>query len=309
MIATSVVFSLLSAAAYAQSTVSAVDIAAEQANFEQSLIVPDLLAEFNPTAVLAVTYDGSQATYGQNLTISQVASQPNITVTPESGASGFDSDATFTVAMVDPSYAGADQSAGQTRHWLTNNVKLIGSAAPYSLNYTTEAITAYGGPYPASGDGPHRYTILLLPQPENFTAPAGLDTPGVQISTFDFAEYVSSSGLEQPVAGFYYQVEQGVATVTPSATSAVVTSTLAAAVGATSSSAAASSAAASSAAVSGSSASHAASSKAASSSSHAASASAAATSAVNGASSSFGASLPGALVALVGAGVGIAFAL
>jgi phosphatidylethanolamine-binding protein (PEBP) family uncharacterized protein len=79
---------------------------------------------------------------------------------------------------------GADQSAGQTRHWLVNGVKLSGDSAPYSLTYNDgTAVTDYGGPYPAEGSGPHRYTILLLPQYENFTAPSDLSSTGVTIST------------------------------------------------------------------------------------------------------------------------------
>lgn len=53
-----------------------------------------------------------------------------------------------------------------------------------SLNYTTDAITTYGGPYPAEGSGAHRYTILLLPQPTAFQSPADLSTPGVRSSSF-----------------------------------------------------------------------------------------------------------------------------
>lgn len=161
--------------------------------------------------------------------------------------------------MVDPGVAGADQSEGQTcvpssrsclavlvadssachspswpsahsRHWLVNNVYLTpGDDETYTLNFTTDAITTYGGPYPADGSGPHRYTILLLPQPESFTAPADLSTPGVAISTFDFPGYVTDSGLGEPVAGWYMTVEQGTSTVTASSTAAVESSTLAAA--------------------------------------------------------------------------------
>lgn len=63
---------------------------------------------------------------------------------------------------------------------LVNNVYLVDGDDGMSLNYTTEAITSYGGPYPAEGSGAHRYTILLLPQPESFQAPAELATPGVR---------------------------------------------------------------------------------------------------------------------------------
>lgn len=148
----------------------------------------------------------------------------------------------------------------QTRHWLVNNVKLTGNG-PYGLEFPTEAITTCqsdpalpprrtppaslphrltsprfsparcspsdGGPFPAEGSGPHRYTILLLPQPSSFAAPDGLNTPGVAISTMDFPAYITSTGLEAPIAGFYFTVEQGQSSISIEATSAVVTSTLA----------------------------------------------------------------------------------
>jgi hypothetical protein len=90
------------------------------------------------------------------------------------------------------------------------------------------AITAYAGPFPAAGSGPHRYVILVYAEPETFTAPA---TPaaGSGVSRMDFAAYVRSTGLQGPVAGTYIQVEQGTATAQFSSTAAVVTSTLPAA--------------------------------------------------------------------------------
>ncbi|KAL7410131.1 phosphatidylethanolamine-binding protein [Mrakia frigida] len=217
---------LLASVVSAQTTASALDIEVEQANFIQSQLVPDLLAEFNPSATLEVTFDSTVAAIGQPLTITEVTNQPTVLVTPSSNATAFTEGAVFTVAMVDPATVGSDQSGGQTRHWLANNVYLTGTEAPYGLNFSTDAITTYGGPFPAEGSGPHRYTILLLPQPSTFTAPSDLSTPGVAISTMDFAAYVTDSGLEAPVAGFYFTVEQGTSTVSVVATSAVDSSTL-----------------------------------------------------------------------------------
>lgn len=146
----------------------------------ESKLVPDLLTEFNPSAVLDVSFNETVATIGQPLTISQVTSQPTVTVTPSSNATAFAEGAAFTVAMVDPATVGSDQSGGQvssrhhlegeggeeggkddvglgkrvllsspfrpspsfqTRHWLVNNVYLTGTEAPYGLNFSTDAIT------------------------------------------------------------------------------------------------------------------------------------------------------------------------
>lgn len=75
---------------------------------------------------------------GQALDQGSVGSQPNLTVTPAGDVS---TDATYTVALVDADVVGTDDVANNvTRHWLVNNVKLSGSAAPYALEYTTAAM-------------------------------------------------------------------------------------------------------------------------------------------------------------------------
>jgi len=66
----------------------------------------------------------------------------------------------------------------------------------------------------------------LYKQPDSFTPPANLSTANVGVSVFSLAGYIQETGLQGPVAGMYYTVEEGTATFTPSATSAVVTSTL-----------------------------------------------------------------------------------
>jgi hypothetical protein len=75
-----------------------------------------MLAEFNPSAVLSVQFNTSDSPtpIGSALTIADVVARPDITVMP---AGNFSADGAFTVAMIDPGVAGADQSAGQTRHW------------------------------------------------------------------------------------------------------------------------------------------------------------------------------------------------
>ena len=68
--------------------------------------------------------------------------------------------------------------------------------------------------------------ILLYTQPANFTPPADLSTPNVGVSVFSLSSYVNSTGLQGPIAGMYFTVEEGTATVSVASTSAVVTSTL-----------------------------------------------------------------------------------
>ena len=81
----------------------------------------------------------------------------------------------------------------------------------------------------------YRYTIVVYAQGNNFTPPQNLSAlvPGVEL--FDFPGYMKSTNLGPLVAGIYYTVEQGTATVSIPATSSVVSSTLPAANSGTSS--------------------------------------------------------------------------
>lgn len=78
-----------------------------------------------------------------------------------------------------------------------------------SLN-NSPALTAYRGPRPPAGDGPHRYTLLLFDQPANFTIPsefAAFVGPEAQRPFFNFTRFVAETGLEKPVAGNYFFAE------------------------------------------------------------------------------------------------------
>ncbi|KAI0050019.1 PEBP-like protein [Auriscalpium vulgare] len=223
--------------AQSSSSDTSLGIAAIEAHFSQSGIVPSLLSSFDPSGILNVSYNGVSLTPGQQLTKDQVASAPQITFTPAN--STVTTTGTYTLVMADADIVGTDESLGQTRHWLVNGVTVGtgGTGAshieflfhfpPYSVSTSGGIpVTQYAGPAPAAGSGPHRYVILLLPQPSSFSPPANLTQPNVGVSVFHLTDYISTSNLGSPVGGFYLTVEEGTATVTPSSTSPVVTSTL-----------------------------------------------------------------------------------
>lgn len=210
--------------AYAQN--NAVQLQSIIAQFKNAGLTPSPITTFSPSALLGVTYGSNSIDPGKPQTVDAVRPQPVLTLTPVTDSADVTASGTYTVAMIDADYAGASQAEGQTRHWLVNGVKATGTAAPWTLDPTTGTnITAYGGPFPAEGSGAHRYMLLVLAQPSTFAAPA---TPAANspIEKFDFAAYVESAKLGNIVAGSYITVEQGVATVSPLATSAVDTATL-----------------------------------------------------------------------------------
>ena len=67
---------------------------------------------------------------------------------------------------------------------------------------------------------------MLYAQPSTFSPPSDLSQPNQGVSTFSLSDYVSTSQLTGPLAGTYFTVEEGTASSSVSATSAVETSTL-----------------------------------------------------------------------------------
>lgn len=216
---TCAIFSL----ALAQST--ELQLEAIEAHFQNAQLVPVPIPVFEPTAVLTANFQGlGDITPGQLVSKDQVTNSPNLTLTPANSTITFDGN--YTIAMIDPGVVGSDQSQGQNRHWLVNSATIVGNKVNFDGATT---ITQYAGPAPPAGSGPHRYTIVIYTQGANFTPPQNLSSlvPGVEL--FDFPGYVKSTNLGPLVAGIYYQVEEGTATVSIPATSPVVSSTLPAA--------------------------------------------------------------------------------
>jgi len=218
MIALSFLTVAFASIAVAQDT----SVKAIEAHFSGAGLVPSFLETFNPSALLTLNYAGvGDITPGQSLKKEQVSVTPAVTVTPANSTVQFSGK--YTLAMVDAGNVGADESS-VTRHWLVNGVTVESNKV---ANDSAVAITQYAGPYPAAGSGVHRYVVLLYTQPDSFKAPDGFAEPNMGVSTFNFADYVKNSGLGALVAANYIDVEEGTATASVSATSAVVSSTLA----------------------------------------------------------------------------------
>jgi len=196
-----------------------------EAHFQNAQLVPVPIPAFEPTAILTANFQGlGSITPGQLVSKDQVANAPNLTLTPVNSSITFDGN--YTVAMIDPGAVGSDQSNGQHRHWLVNGAKVTDGKLTFEGATT---ITEYAGPAPPAGSGPHRYTIVVYTQGENFTPPADLSGPVPGVVQFVFPDYVKNTNLGPLVAGIYYQAEEGTATVSIPATSSVVSSTLPAA--------------------------------------------------------------------------------
>ncbi|KAJ7098163.1 phosphatidylethanolamine-binding protein [Mycena belliarum] len=196
-------------------------ISAIQAHFKQALLVPEVFPTFSPDATLDIAFAASPISPGQPLAQADVGTKPAVTISALDDKSLTGS---FTIAMVDADVVGADESGGVNRHWLENGVTVADGALS---NASATVITAYAGPGPASGSGPHRYVVLLYQQPTTFTAPADLSKLVDGVQKFDLNAYVKNSGLGNLVAANYFTVEVGTDSTSLPATSSVVTSTLA----------------------------------------------------------------------------------
>ncbi|KAF8492196.1 phosphatidylethanolamine-binding protein [Russula emetica] len=211
---------------------TALGITAIEAGFANASIVPDLLPSFNASAVMNVAFPvAGLISPGQNLSTQQVATAPNVTITPAN--SSVPATGNYTLMMVDAGAAGTNESSGQVLHWLANFATLQNDSSPCpSLNVSTNGglvVTNFVSPQPPAGTGLHRYVILLFLQPPSFSPPANFSSPNIGIDLkFNFTDYVSSSNFTQPIAGMFFEraVQQGPVTVTIPPTSLVVTSTL-----------------------------------------------------------------------------------
>lgn len=211
---------LLGAASVFATSADPLAVAIVKQQFINAHIVPDVVPSFNPIGTLNVNFNGSASiTVGEPMSQTDVSKKPVVAV-----AGTFNSTPSYTVLMIDGNYVGSSNPQGLNLHWLENNVQ-VGSDG--TTANTTAATIPYAGPAPASGTGPHRYTILLYQQPSNFTAPASpVANSGVHM--IELATYVQAAGLTGPLAGLYYTVEVGTATVSVASTTAVDTSTISA---------------------------------------------------------------------------------
>lgn len=212
---------------------TALEIAAIEAHFFNAGLVPDLLPSFDPSALMTATFPGTGViSPGQSLTLQQAAAAPELRIVPANASVPVTGN--FTLVMVDARTVGTNESNGQILHWVVNSVTLQhdSSCSPSSpsLNVSTASgvvVIDYVGPHPPEGGGPHRYVILLLPQPSSFSPPANLANPIVgPLLNFHLTDYISTSHLGQPIAGMYFDVQQGPSNVILPPTSAVVSSTL-----------------------------------------------------------------------------------
>jgi len=197
------------------------ELATVKQQFVNAKIVPDVIPTFAPIGILDVSFIVNGSTVG--LTDGEAIPKANVQTEPTVNFVGISSSTTkYTLLQIDGNYVGSTNPQGLNLHWLQNDVAIDLSGG---TSNTSAATIPYAGPAPAAGSGPHRYTILLYQQPSDFTAPSS-PAPNSGVHEINLATYVTAAGLTGPLAGIYYTVEVGTATVTVESTTAVNPSTL-----------------------------------------------------------------------------------
>lgn len=106
----------------------------------------------------------------------------------------------------------------QLVHWVASNVTL----GPRVSNSNSTPLVIPNGPVPylqpspPVGDIPHNYNVVVFQQPANFSVPAQYSNLTNNRFPFNVSQFVADTGLGQPLAGSYFQVQNltGTATTT-----------------------------------------------------------------------------------------------
>lgn len=97
----------------------------------------------------------------------------------------------------------------QLVHWVAANVTL---GPRVSASNSTPLVIPNGPvpylqPSPPVGDVPHSYNIVVFQQPANFSIPAQYSNLTNNRVPFNVSQFVLDTGLGQPFAGSYFQVQ------------------------------------------------------------------------------------------------------
>ncbi|KAF7355501.1 Splicing factor 3B subunit 6-like protein [Mycena sanguinolenta] len=188
--------------------------------FSKAGIVPGVIPVFEPTGILDVvftvptTQQAVNATPGANLTTQQTANEPQFVLTASDTAAA--SNAEFVVALFDPDApTPQNTSLAQFRHFLGAGFQW--NASTGVLSNTTVALTEFFPPGPPPGSDPHRYTVLVYVQSEDFASKASsVVNASTPRTNFNMSAFSEELGLGAPVAGTFFFTGPDATTVSAS---------------------------------------------------------------------------------------------
>lgn len=96
----------------------------------------------------------------------------------------------------------------QLLHWLSANVTMPSTdTQTLKLENPSKDLAPYLRPSPPLNDTPHKYTLLLFAQPENFTVPARFKTLLQSRIGWDTAAFVNATGLGNALGADWIRVQ------------------------------------------------------------------------------------------------------
>ncbi|EKM75532.1 hypothetical protein AGABI1DRAFT_116362 [Agaricus bisporus var. burnettii JB137-S8] len=175
------------------------DLGVVKRAFEAADIPADLSLNFNPTALLEVTFPESD---GNDITIhaGQQVPRDSTAGPPIYHAVGLRSSGPFVITMVDPDAPTPQMpTVAQERHFLGGDFHLDRTGR---LTNSTAGIDEFLQPSPPAGSDAHRYIFMLWNQPRGFDQQTvvGADTPR---GSFNVSEFARAVGLGEPIAGTF----------------------------------------------------------------------------------------------------------
>ncbi|KAI8990113.1 phosphatidylethanolamine-binding protein [Pilobolus umbonatus] len=161
----------------------------------QMKVVPDLLSPgFNPTVEVAVHLPEGQLEPGVFIKPEQSIERPQIDIInfhPETKL--------YTVLMVDPDSPDViNKTYQQHCHWLSTNIPLSTTSPTIQGG---NSVLDYVPPHPQKGTPYHRYTIVVMEQPND-----GQEKIDVQVESrdkFDLKDFIQSHNLKPLGATFF----------------------------------------------------------------------------------------------------------
>ncbi|KAF5347065.1 hypothetical protein D9758_011655 [Tetrapyrgos nigripes] len=177
--------------------------------FGDAAIVPDVLGQFEPEAVLSVAYNPAEdhpvyVVSGGNLTGNETSFMPSFWLTFQDMSL---LNSTFIITMIDPDAPSPqNRSLSQVRHLVLADVHINGSASEGTvtaqLTNSSAALSEYLAPAPPAGT--HRYIFLLWKAPGGFDKSAVASSFNPVPTGFNVSEFAETFGLGSPVAGTFF---------------------------------------------------------------------------------------------------------
>ncbi|KAF9422038.1 hypothetical protein BGZ94_008689 [Podila epigama] len=169
---------------------------AAEAALKQDGIIPDIIESFHSKTMLVVSYGtGKEVSLGNTLKVADTQHVPQVSFQSDSPTDK------YTLIMANaPSRQ--DPKWGEYRHWVVSNLSGASDFQPANVSQGTE-LTAYMGPAPPQGSGPHRYVFLLYKQAPG-TAQVLSNPLTSQRNNFSTNDFTSQTNLQLVGANYFF---------------------------------------------------------------------------------------------------------